>query len=63
MFDAIMHIEFLEVERVFVVALFQHEGSVMGHERTERRRDIVRRADFCTNVSKFDPAAIAIDYP
>jgi len=34
----------------------------MGHERAERGREIVRRADFFTEVSEFDPAAATADY-
>ena len=34
----------------------------MGHERGQSGRDIVRRADFFTEVSEFDPAAATADY-
>jgi hypothetical protein len=59
MFDAVVQVELLQIERILTVVLLQHAGGNMWHESAERGAKVVRRTNLSREFGELDPSSTA----
>lgn len=59
MFDAVVQVKLLQIERILAVVLLQQAGSIMWHEGAKRSAKVIGRANLVREVGELDPSSTA----
>lgn len=60
-FDAVVQVELLQIERILAIVPLQHAGGNVRHKSAERRAKVVRRTDLAREFGELDASSATRD--